>query len=49
MTVSWYDVALCLAGLCLAVWIAIKIDDFVACEDCDSDCNQGRNCKKDRL
>ena len=22
--------------------------DFSSCNDCDQDCNQGRNCKKDR-
>jgi hypothetical protein len=46
MTVSWLDVFLTLAGLCLAVWIASKTDDFHPCKECNHNCNQGRDCPK---
>ena len=45
MTVSWYDVFLTLSGLCLAVWVAGKID-FDSCDECDYNCNQGRDCPR---
>jgi len=44
MTVSWLDVFLTLSGLCLAVWIASKTDDFHPCKECNHNCNQGRDC-----
>lgn len=45
MTTSWWDVLLTISGLCLAVWVATKLD-FRGCDGCTYDCDQGRNCPR---
>jgi len=46
MTVSWLDVILTLSGLSLAVWVAMKVDVHYPCNECNHNCNQGRDCPK---